>query len=309
MKKKAIVFCCKGLGDGLISFTLSYNLALTGWEVVSFHPFLQGMQPSFPWQKILPFPEGQDLEKALGEADKIFFFYEKSQEMKGPLTLAQSLHRHKTTILNPIATKRKDYPFWEEGRFNGEICFVDNLLQFCRSTLGIKNPVRSAGIIPASQYAFCRNPRRIVIHPKSSREGKNWLFPKYLALAKILLEKGYEPVFIFTKEEKKQTEGHCFSEYIIDDLVDLVGFVYESFAMIGNDSGIGHLASALGLSTITICRSPASIRFWRPAFSHGSCVTPRAWIPNIKVLRLRDKYWKMWISPRRILKDFNRIAL
>ncbi len=45
-------------------------------------------------------------------------------------------YRDKTTVLNPIATPNTDYPYWEEGRFDGNQTFADNLVDFCRTLLG-----------------------------------------------------------------------------------------------------------------------------------------------------------------------------
>jgi heptosyltransferase III len=89
---------------------------------------------------------------------------------------------------------------------------------------------------------------------------------------------------------------------------EMTAFICESGYMIGNDSGIGHLASCLGLPTVTICRSEQNGRFWRPSWAPGKLITPYKWIPNLKGLRWRDQHWKTWISVRRVLDNFLSLA-
>jgi ADP-heptose:LPS heptosyltransferase len=78
--------------------------------------------------------------------------------------------------------------------------------------------------------------------------------------------------------------------------------------MIGNDSGIGHLASCLNLPTLIICRSKIAAPFWRPGWTSGEVILPPAWIPNLKGLRFRDKYWQKSITVPKVLKSFNLLA-
>ena len=91
------------------------------------------------------------------------------------------------------------------------------------------------------------------------------------------------------------------------NLSDLAGFIYESGWMIGNDSGIGHLASCLGIKTLTIARNHKTSSFWRPSWSMGIVVHPPIWIPNIKGIRWRDKQWQKWISVGQAVRAFKHL--
>lgn len=298
---KAAIFSCKGLGDGLLALVLSNNLARNSAETTTFHPFLQEMQEWFPHLPLRPFPAIE----ALDNFDQFFFIYEKTPWMQALLTHCQSHYPDRTHVLNPIATRNRDYPYWEVGRFDGALPFVDNLQRYCRNQLKIEHAVRENGIVPPPSLEQRRYPKRVIIHPTSSREGKNWSKEKYLSLRQQLIRKGYDPVFMLTQEEKKnwpEVDSPHFST-----LSALAAFVYESGSMIGNDSGIGHLASSLGLPTLTICRSRDAADFWRPAWAPGALVFPPLWLPNLKGLRWRDRYWKQWISPQRVLHEFEKI--
>ena len=301
--KRCAVFSCMGLGDGLISLVLSNNLQLNGYLPVTFHPFLSQLQTWFPCLPIRPF-EGSELFNF----DHYFIFFEKSPWMQEVIAHCQKHFPDKTTILNPIATPHRDYPYWENGKFDGRRPFVDNLYRFCQEGLGFKVATKSNGIVPPPSVMARRYPKRVIFHPSSSREGKNWTKEKYLELAKRLSEKGYSPLFLLTKEERQGWDLSSIDVLENSTLAEMAKAVCESGSMIGNDSGIGHLASCLGVPTVTICRSKLTACFWRPAWARGAVLTPSSWIPNLKGLRLRDQHWKKWISVPRVLREFEKIA-
>lgn len=307
VKERCAVFSCLGLGDGLISFILSSNLVREGCRVVSYHPFLKGLQEWFPSFEIKKFPEIDHLSEELGQFDRFYIFFEKSPWMSQIIHYCQTHHPEKTTIINPIATPKTNYPYWENAQFNGTQPFVDNLEKFCREILKHTHPTKENGIIPPAKYLKGKYPKRVVLHPTSSRPGKNWPQEKFLALAEKLRQKGYEPYFILTKEERKEWQVGTPICPEFTGISEMAGFVYESGFMIGNDSGIGHLASCLGLPTLTICRSKMSSAFWRPAWSKGIVLCPPSWIPNIKGLRWRDKHWKQWIGLSKVTKAFEAL--
>lgn len=300
---KYAVFSCKGLGDGLISSILCHNLARNQNEVTLFHPFLSSLQSWMPTFTISSFP----LElSSLGEFDAFFFFYENTPQMKGILSYCHRLYPKRTKILNPIASNKNDFPHWKEGHFDASRCFVDNLECYCREILRLQNVTRENGLIVPNKVQRKRFLNRVVLHPTSSREGKNWTKEKYLDLADQLAREGYEPSFVLMQRERE-----LFPELevpVFTDLDQLASYVAESGWMIGNCSGIGHLASSLGIPTVTICRSRRIANFWRPGWSPGELVTPKEWIPNVKILRLRDRFWKNWISVRAVRNAFSDLV-
>jgi hypothetical protein len=304
MKKRCAVLSCLGLGDGLISLILSNNLHLNGWSVETFHPFLSSLQSWFPHLPIHAFPQKEELESY----DKIFIFYEKSSWMQE--IIQHLLHKcpEKTCVLNPIATPNCDYPFWENGKFDGNLPFADNLYLFCKEILKLEKTTESNGITPPQEEHYQKHPKQIVIHPTSSRPGKNWPQNKFLKLDQLLKSQGYAPLFILTQEEQKEWEDASINAPRFHSLTEIARIVYESGFMIGNDSGIGHLASCLGIPTLTICRNKLTANFWRPAWAPGKVLFPPAWIPNLKGLRLRDKHWKKWISVSKVLSSFRHLV-
>jgi heptosyltransferase III len=298
---RAAVFSCLGLGDGLISLVLSNNLFRNGIEVTTFHPWLKVMQDWFPH---LPIESQTQISfEELASFDQIFLFHEKKPRMLEIQRFCEENLRKKLTILNPIATLNTNYPYWENGRFNGALPFADNLVLFCKNLLQLQNVTKSNGITLQEGVQVSRFPKRVVFHPTSSQETKNWPLEKFEQLADLLETEGWEPQFLLTAEEKKQYTTRCRSPSF-ETFSDMVSFVAESGAMVGNDSGIGHLASCFGLPTVTICRHQQASLFWRPSWSSGQVLTPPKWVPNIKSMRWRDRYWKHLIPVGKVFKAF-----
>jgi hypothetical protein len=255
---------------------------------------MEGLQEWFPGLTIRPFPP------KLEEFDRFFIFYERSTWMEAVLQECIKKYRDKTTVLNPIATPNTDYPYWEEGRFDGNQTFADNLVVFCQTILGIKGAQKQNGVVIPSDVNPRKYMHRIAIHPTSSRPGKNWPRVKFLRLAKKLKARGFEPVFIVSPKERVDwPEAPLFST-----LDAMARFVAECGYMIGNDSGIGHLASLFGLPTVSLFKNERTAHFWRPSFGPNKVCLPKGWLPNIKFFRWRDQYWYWNLSVEQVLTAF-----
>lgn len=300
---KYAVFPCLGLGDGLIAAILSHNLVKARHEVDTFHPLMGQLQAFFPSLTFYPRPTALP---PLESYDRIFIILEKLDWMQALQKKALEEFPEKTVVLNPIATPNNNYPFWEMGCFDGNQPFVDNLVNYCKEQLQIEGATKENGIVLPEYVTRKKYPRRVILHPTSSRAGKNWGKMGFIRLANRLTKEGYEPIFILTKKEKEdwpEIESPTF-----EDLAEVAAFVAESGYMIGNDSGIGHLASCMGIPTLTICRSELSANFWRPAWEKGKVVIPSKWIPNLKGMRWRDKKWQKFVSVSRVFNEFRILS-
>ncbi len=296
---KFAIFSCAGLGDCLLMLIVSENLRRAGHEVTTFHPFMQEMQGWFPELPLRPFPPKYE------EFDRFIVVYEKSAWMKEVLDHCLANHRKETIILNPIATPNQDYPYWEEGRFDGGLPFADNLVTFCRTILGIEGAEKENGLVLPKGVKLRSKPNQVVIHPTSSRPGKNWPRKKFLKLAEALKERGYDPVFVVSPKERAEwPEAPAFK-----NLDEMVRCVAESGLMVGNDSGIGHLASLFGIPTLSLFKNARTADFWKPAFAPNIALVPKGWLPNLKGLRWRDKYWHWGISVGRVVRAFDQLRV
>ncbi len=306
--KKAAVFSCKGLGDGLLCLQLSHNLSKNGYQVDTYHPLvLHQLQEWFPHLPILPIGDKLQVQEILSAYERIFINYDDSSKFIMKLIQeGKKQYPNKVLVINPSVSKKKNQPFYEDAKFSPEICMVKNIKSLCKAVLHLDDVTKSNGIQPPKNFQFCKYARRIIIHPLSAKAGKNWPKEKYLQLADWLKKQGNHPVFVMTPKEKEAFEKDLSDDYEVksfSNLHDLAGYVYESKSMVGNDSGIGHLASALGLPTVTLFRSCRYANVWIPGWSRAEAVYPSPFYPNISGWRFRDKNWGKLISVKRVLRQ------
>ncbi len=110
------------------------------------------------------------------------------------------------------------------------------------------------GLIPRIRVAEQKLRDSAVIHPFSGSKSKNWPLDRYQELAGCL---PYEIDWLAGPEEHLP-EGRRF-----ENLAELAAFVAVARLYIGNDSGITHLAAAVGVKTLAIF-GPKSPKIWVP---------------------------------------------
>lgn len=294
---KCAVVSSSGLGDGLVAACLANNLYINGFEVDMYHNRLHEMQTWFPFS-FFPFPE------KLKAYDKVFVFY--CDEAFVQKLILEGVRNENFRVLNLSFSKDYDKnPFFKDAYFEPNIVAADNIELFCRRVLKLEKTTRSCGIADPYRLSHRKNRLRVIIHPFAAKKGRRWDKRKYLEIYSYLQRKGFDPVFIASEKEKSEwLDGEICSFSSFDKLAS---FLFESGYMIGNDSGIGHLSSALGLPTLTICRSYRSIAIWRPAWSKGIVLSPSKLIINIKGFRFRDKHWQKFISVGKVKRAFKRL--
>lgn len=99
-----------------------------------------------------------------------------------------------------------------------------------------------------------------VIHPFSGSARKNWPLERFRALAERL------PVQVRWCAGPEEALENAVR---FDDLYDLGCWLGKARLYIGNDSGITHLAAAVGTPTVALF-GPTDPRVWAP---RGPCVT------------------------------------
>ena len=78
MKKKAAIFSCNGLGDGIVSAYLCYNLSLNDYEVEIFHNSLGELGDLYPFMEIRKYPLKDQIPELLKKYDQIFISHNSS---------------------------------------------------------------------------------------------------------------------------------------------------------------------------------------------------------------------------------------
>jgi len=99
----------------------------------------------------------------------------------------------------------------------------------------------------------------VIIQPGSGGPNKCWHLDNFLAIAKQLGSKGIEVVFLLgpaeldrfskTNIKKIKSGGRCLMDL---PLAQVLGLLSCADVFLGNDSGITHLASALGIKTFAV---------------------------------------------------------
>lgn len=311
MGPKAGVFCHNGLGDGVVSLVLSNNLQLNGWKVDTYQNMMGSMQNWVPHLPIFTYPTVDQLDRILHEYQWFFVFQNDSSEFIQKL-ISEGKRRDpdQMKVIYIYPSKRiVNEPYYQDAQVDPDLPVAENLRLFCERILHLPKITKSNGFIPPSGLRYRLHMKRVVIHPTSSRPGKNWTKSKFVRLAAHLQKEGYDPIFMLGSCEKKGWEDQRLSyapEF--SSLDEVARYIYESSYLLGNDSGLAHLASFLEIPTLTITRRKALARLWAPSYSSSIVVTPHPWIPNIRGLRLRDRYWQKFISVEKVLRGFDRLV-
>lgn len=312
--KKAAVFSCPGLGDGLISLQLAYNLSLNGYAAELFHSGCFYQLQKYTDIAIKKYPKTCDIEKLLTEYEKIFVSQDlNSAFVRKLIEKGKQKAENRVFVLNPAPSRKiKNRPFYTDTYFRSDISMVENIRLFVKNVLKLKNAVScSPLILPNSRKPDktgfqnknkTKKNLKIVIHPTASRPGKSWKRNKFAALAKNLEKKGFSVFFVMTEKEKQAFATEYDKIKTFASLDSLASFLQDAVAVVGGDSGIGHLASALNIATLSIFKSCKTAALWKPGWGGNRVVAPFNWIPNISGFRLRDKRWADFISVKRVEK-------
>lgn len=295
---RCALFCSKGLGDGLIFLLIANNLKKNGIEVEIFHDFLFDLYPNFLDFKIFPYPDKITLKKRMGLYDLVIINTDDREINIETQRIAKDL-KIKNYLIHATTCKRAPIGSYPLDRNK---TLVENLFCFCKEELKLEKVKKDNGITPLKLF---NKYNRIVIHPTSTNEKRNWPLEKYIKLSQELKKIGFKISFILTKDEigkHLHLRDLGIEIPVLKDLNEVASYIYESRAMIGNDSGIGHLASSLKVPTFTIFTSFRKKAFWKPDFFLSDGIAPLSILP--KWFKLRERYWKQLISTKSVYKKF-----
>jgi heptosyltransferase-2 len=125
----------------------------------------------------------------------------------------------------------------------------------------------------AAAARFLRRTRepRVAVHPGSGSENKNWPVEKFAALSRWLVNELAAELLVVRGEADDAVVKRLLelvapgSATVIHGLklTELAAVVEQCALFLGNDSGITHLAAAVGTPTVAFY-GPASLRIWEP---------------------------------------------
>lgn len=278
------------LGDCLISMVVTHNLRRNGFKVTAFNNYLAALRNYFPEEDIQPYPDESVGREILSQYDLLIYMADYN------VAFESDQWHPKIVILD-------DYALYHRA-----MSMVDIQLAVCREIFGLTDLVRTNGFKAIPGLKFRSHLNRVIIHPSASHITKLWLADRFITLAQCLKVLGYEPIFVIAPTEKDQfawIPQHGFT-YVADPALDfLPKFLYESGWFIGNDSGVGHLASTLGIPTISLFSRKSVKRRWRPGWAPGETLLP--WLPLL-LRRWKENYWKYFISVSRVMRTFNKMT-
>ena len=280
------VVAAKGLGDGLISCVLSHHLQLAGHKVTTFNTALCPLSKWFPEHTLRPFPSLEEITTIFSPFDQIIAF-------------DHSLLSESTQFPDKLMVLR-------EHAFDKRQTLVENLSRFAFNTFSSPLSLNKNGITPREGLHHKKYPQRVVIHPMSTDPDRTWPKKKFLLLAKKLVHKGYQPVFLMCPLERacwKDVNPDWISP--LSSLDETAAYIYESGYLIGNNSGLGHLASNLGIPTLSLFSRMSYARLWRPGFGNNRVVTP---YPLLLGARWKQKYWKELLTVGRVMDSFCQLV-
>ena len=113
------------------------------------------------------------------------------------------------------------------------------------------------------------NPCRVVLlHAGSGGDAKCWSPERFLALGQTLEKEGWDIALLTGPVEAERPGQYAdlaqrWPTIGADDPVDLAALLAPVRCLIGNDSGPGHLAAAVGVTTLTLF-GPTDPSVWRP---------------------------------------------
>jgi ADP-heptose:LPS heptosyltransferase len=101
--------------------------------------------------------------------------------------------------------------------------------------------------------------KAVVIHPGSGGAHKCWHLDNFLSVARMLEKEGTDTVFLLGPAEVERFDASAINEIrAIGSLLtglplaDVLAVLSCSRAFLGNDSGITHLAAAVGIRTVVV---------------------------------------------------------
>lgn len=306
------------LGDGLIYLMMAENLRRNGFAVTYFGNIGYQLRAWLPQFAIRPYPALDEMDAALADFDLVImsppqFLRDRMDAattdamrrkwllicQKTPDDWRFDLTETKRATLPPAIYARLQ-PLLDAGgamrrRAYTTESVVDITLEYLRDAMGLQDLTRDVPLTPPPQLQFRRHPERIVVSPDSAwPEKKDWPPRAFLKLCRRLRAEGADPKIVVAPANNalwRAMPGNDFDTPLFPDIGELAAYLYESGALVGNDSGNGHLASFLGIPTVTIYRKKNPHFHWRPDWKPARVVCPRLVLPG-----LRGPLWKPFVT-------------
>ncbi len=105
---------------------------------------------------------------------------------------------------------------------------------------------------PSRRHIDAHSPRIALLHSGAAQPVRVWPIQRYAILATRLKNIGWQTAVLCDTAQQKEWQTLGQSSRCPANLTELIALLKNATAFIGNDSGPGHLAAALGIPTFTI---------------------------------------------------------
>lgn len=276
------------LGDSLLMMVIAHNFRKNGHQVTVFGDYIWQLRDWFP-----DFIVHRSLHES--QAHEALSGFDRTIQMHPgwPFDLS-AVHPNALIYDEHVVVTGKGFVKAFQMR------------DFCRDHFKLDACTHANSMVIPAGLQKHRYPQRVTIHPTSTGALRCWAPTRFRTLAIALLKSGFEPAFIVSPSERPDWEWVTEVGALLPDNGGLDGvarYIHESGWFIGNESGIGHLASSVGISVLTLTGRLKRTRAWRPAWSESRIVAPW-YIPGG---RLRDRYWRVLLTPGHVLRAFGKL--
>ncbi|NGX41039.1 MAG: hypothetical protein KR126chlam4_00874 [Candidatus Anoxychlamydiales bacterium] len=317
--KKAAIIPVSTIGDALILMIAANQLTTLGYEVTILHDNIFSLKnwfPKFQFKK-LSLKELNSYDHIFLEQDEVKI--DKTNELKKLIKTKLSIiyFRYNKSKFSPLSNLDifldDDLPIAKSLAKNFQK-FLSSHLNKNKKTTALDKVILDSraldtGIVIPKNLTHKKYPKRVIIQPTSTDVNKCWSKHKFIKLAKKLKNKGFRCVISVAPEERKDwlfVHDLGLDLPLFQTLSDLASYIYESSYLIGNDSLAIHLASLFKIDHIMIAKSKKVTKKWQGGWLKTSIISPLSLVPNLKGLRLREKYFQKFISVRKVLKYFSQ---
>ncbi|AUZ85743.1 glycosyltransferase family 9 protein [Methylophaga nitratireducenticrescens] len=317
------------LGDSLIYTMMADNLRRNGYSVTLFGTVPYQLKNWLPDLIIEPYPELEDFYSTLDHFHLVLMSPSRAirnstlpiklEDVRDRYALIcqklpkEWLNDHQTrlkqrlslSVFQQIEHLSKAAGSIQFRKFKNE-SVVKITLEFMREKMKLQNVSAEVKLSPSENLKYRKNKHRIIISPDSAwPEKKDWSPKRFLRLCELLEESGFDPVIVIAPNNYSiwtLMENNRFTTLTFDSIDKLAGYIYESAAVIANDSGNGHLASFLGIPVVTIYRKRNRYFHWRPGWSDNEVICPKIVLPG-----LDGPIWRPFIGVGRVKRALEEL--
>ena len=317
-KAKVLVVTPEKLGDSLISMVIPANLARAGFDVTVRGDCAHDLASWLPDVRTGPRLSTQEYD---GIADEFDFCLIDSQApglQSGGIDLRPALSRRAVFFSlahhDPSLDGRFDLqalPGERSALFRDRIprkglirdkaktglTMVDHAVEFCRRELLLEEAHPDIGLVPAQASEYEEKKRPIVFSPTSGKARKNWRAGRFLLLARQLQDAGHKCIFAVAPSEADEWRERLDGQFALaptPTIAALAKLLSDAQALVCNDSGAGHLASALGAPVVAVIPRRDADYTWRPGWGTVKLVSP------LLPMRALSGLWPYFVSVQQV---------